>query len=207
MTGGRSAHDAILAEYQPFHTICGTNLDNELHDLWVPVAAIAANDQKASIDTLWNGEEDAGDEGFTVIGLLEDLDLLSKARTRVQLIDAHCGTWERFGITYVPGFWSVNGVRETSLTLILNAWTQIAGSTERNERAVGFFEVITDGVLRKIIFVWEARFSVSLPTDAIGGAMALAAQPNAPFGPKPVQPSKVSAPNAPASSALLSILT
>jgi hypothetical protein len=51
-----------------------------LRDLWIPVAAITADDQEGTFGTFWDGEEDGGNEVLGVIWLLEDLDLLSKTR-------------------------------------------------------------------------------------------------------------------------------
>jgi hypothetical protein len=49
-----------------------------LRDLWIPVAAITADDQEGTFGTFWDGEDDGGNEVLGVVGLLEDLDLLSK---------------------------------------------------------------------------------------------------------------------------------
>lgn len=80
MTSCRRAHDAILAKEKLLHAICSPNLDDELHDLWIVVSAIAANDEVAAICTFRNGEETAGDKGLGVVWLLENLDLLAQPR-------------------------------------------------------------------------------------------------------------------------------
>jgi hypothetical protein len=76
-----STENAILADKKLLDAVSGSNLCNELHNLWVPVSAVTANDEEASLDALGDGEEDTGDEGFTIVRLLEDDDLLSKTRT------------------------------------------------------------------------------------------------------------------------------
>lgn len=43
-----------------------------------------------TLNTLRNGEEDAGDEGLAVVRLLEDLDLLPKTRTGMQIVELAC---------------------------------------------------------------------------------------------------------------------
>lgn len=72
-------HDAILPDQELLHAICCTDLRNQLHDFWVPVATITTNDEEGAIGTFGDGEEDGGNEVFGVVLLLEDLDLLSKA--------------------------------------------------------------------------------------------------------------------------------
>jgi hypothetical protein len=81
VAGCGCAEDAILTDKQLLDTVGGTNLGNQLSNLGVPVAAITANDEDGAVDALRNGLEDAGDEGFRVVVLLEDLDLLTQART------------------------------------------------------------------------------------------------------------------------------
>lgn len=71
-------HDAILTEDKLLDTVCRTDLNDQLHDLGIPVSAISTNDQEAAVDSLWNGEQDAGDEGFAVVFTLEGLDLLAE---------------------------------------------------------------------------------------------------------------------------------
>jgi hypothetical protein len=81
VAGCGCAEDAILTDKQLLDTVGGTNLGNQLSNLGVPVAAITANDEDGAVDALRNGLKDAGDEGFRVVVLLEDLDLLTQART------------------------------------------------------------------------------------------------------------------------------
>jgi len=81
VTGCRCAHDTVLTDQELLNAIGSTNLGNGLGDLWVPVTAIAANDEERAINALGDGLEDAGDESFRVVLLLEDLDLLAETRT------------------------------------------------------------------------------------------------------------------------------
>jgi hypothetical protein len=78
MRGSGGAENAILANDELLDTVCGTNLCNGLGDLGVPVTAVTTNDEGRVLDTLGDGEEDAGDERLRVVLLLEDLDLLTK---------------------------------------------------------------------------------------------------------------------------------
>jgi len=81
VTGCRCAHDTILADDELLDTVCGTNLCNGLGDLGVPVTTVTTDDEGRVLDTLGDGLEDAGDESFRVVLLLEDLDLLAETRT------------------------------------------------------------------------------------------------------------------------------
>lgn len=45
VAGGRCAEDAILADQQLLDSIGGTNLGNQLSNLWVPVATVTSNDE------------------------------------------------------------------------------------------------------------------------------------------------------------------
>ena len=45
------------------------------------VATVTANNEEGTLNAFGNGEKDTGDEGFGVVGLLENDDLLSKTRT------------------------------------------------------------------------------------------------------------------------------
>jgi hypothetical protein len=80
MASSRRAHNTIVTDDEFLHAICCANLYNELCNLRVPVPSISANDQRAAFDTFGDGEEDRSDEGFRVVILLEDLDLLTKTR-------------------------------------------------------------------------------------------------------------------------------
>ena len=76
MTCSWCAHDTILTEQQLLDAVCRTDLCDQLHDLWVVVSAIAANDEEAAICAFGYRFEDACDEGLGVVWLLENLDLL-----------------------------------------------------------------------------------------------------------------------------------
>lgn len=78
VAGSRGGEDAILADQQLLDTISGTDFGNLLNDLGVVVAAIATDDEESALSTLGDREDDASDEGLGVVGLLEDLDLLTK---------------------------------------------------------------------------------------------------------------------------------
>lgn len=80
MAGRRGTEDAVLANEKFLDPVRSTNLCNQLDDLRVPVSAIASNDEESPLYTFGNGEEDGGDEGLAVVGLLEDSDLLAKSR-------------------------------------------------------------------------------------------------------------------------------
>ena len=67
-----------MAHKNLLHAVCTTDLCNQLDDFWIPVSSVAANYEKAALRTFGNGEKDARDERFAVVGLLEDFDLLSK---------------------------------------------------------------------------------------------------------------------------------
>ena len=79
VAGGRSGHDAVLADEELLHAICGTDLCNDLGDLGVVEAAITTDDEGGALSTLGDGVEDGGNEVLGVVGLLEDLDLLAEA--------------------------------------------------------------------------------------------------------------------------------
>jgi len=49
-----------------------------LDNLGIPVSAVTADDEKSAFCALGNGKEDGSDEGFAVVRLLEDGDLLAK---------------------------------------------------------------------------------------------------------------------------------
>lgn len=114
VAGGRSAHDAVDAKDEFLDAVRGANLDNELHDLWVVVATVAANDEEGILSALGDGEQDGGDEGLGVVWLLEDFDLFAQtragARVSASVMEGVPGVG-RGRETYVPGFWSVKGWR------------------------------------------------------------------------------------------------
>ena len=80
VTRRRSTQDTILANEDLLDPIGSSNLGDLLNDLGVVVAAIARDDQESALSTFGDRQEDAGDEGFGVVGLLEDLDLLAQTR-------------------------------------------------------------------------------------------------------------------------------
>ena len=52
-----------------------------MDNLGIPVSAVTADDEKSAFCALGNGKEDGSDEGFAVVRLLEDGDLLAKTRS------------------------------------------------------------------------------------------------------------------------------
>ena len=82
VAGSRSAHDAIVAQYEFFDAISSTNLEDQLHNIRVVEATIAADDEKGAIDTFRDGQQAAGNKGLAIVGLLEDFDLLAQAGAR-----------------------------------------------------------------------------------------------------------------------------
>lgn len=85
VTGSRCAQNAIVTDDQLLDAVCRTNFGNQLCDFWIPVASITADNEGRSFYSFRDGEEDAGNEGFAVVLLLEDLDLLSKSRTAIEI--------------------------------------------------------------------------------------------------------------------------
>jgi hypothetical protein len=81
MTGSWCAEDTILADQELLDAVGSTDLCNLLCDLRVPVATITTDDKESVLSALRNRLEDADDERFGVVLLLEDLDLLAKTRT------------------------------------------------------------------------------------------------------------------------------
>jgi hypothetical protein len=120
----RSTEDAILADQELLDAIGSTDFGNLLDNLRIVVATITTDDKESSLSTLRDGEQDAGDESFGVVGLLEDLDLFAKTRATMrdnQLIrsqykgNKYCKVDQEVN-TYVPGFWSAKGWMETVWT-------------------------------------------------------------------------------------------
>ena len=64
MAGSWRTKDAVLPIYQLLDAISSANLRNQLHDLWVIVASITADDKEGTVNTFGDGEEDGGNEGF-----------------------------------------------------------------------------------------------------------------------------------------------
>jgi hypothetical protein len=116
VAGCGCAEDAILTDKQLLDTIGGTDLGNQLSDFWVPVTSVTANHENRSVNTLRNGLENAGDKGFRVVVLLEDLDLLTQTRTveKIRLALTEFGSFEMAWLSFNgrPGYpgWSC-GVR------------------------------------------------------------------------------------------------
>lgn len=78
MAGGGCREDAILTDQELLHAICCRDLRDDLGDLWVPIAAVTADDEEGILSALGDGLDDRGNEVLGVIGLLEDLDLLAE---------------------------------------------------------------------------------------------------------------------------------
>jgi hypothetical protein len=121
VAGCGCAEDAILTDQQLLDTVGGTNLGDQLSDLWVPVAAITANDEDGAVDALRNGLEDAGNEGFRVVVLLEDPDLLAQARTGKEGRLARLELWKHWG----------NRIEHEKMSRLpqLELWGQESGTT------------------------------------------------------------------------------
>ena len=77
MTGSWCAQYAVLAYEQLLYTVRSTDLCNFLDNLRVIVSAISANDEECSLCAFRYGEKNRCDEGFAVVFLLEDGDLLA----------------------------------------------------------------------------------------------------------------------------------
>jgi hypothetical protein len=72
--------------------------------------------------TLWDGEQNAGNEGLAIVRLLEDSDLLAEARTveDMSVVSSEAiRAWWGLVMTYVPGFWSWKGSNSTVLTSMI----------------------------------------------------------------------------------------
>lgn len=81
VAGSWSTQDSVLSDQELLHAVCRADLGNCLDDFWVVIATIATNDEECSLRAFGDGEEDAGNEGFRVVGLLEDDDLFTETRT------------------------------------------------------------------------------------------------------------------------------
>lgn len=101
VASSRCAKNAILSDQELLDAIGGTDLGNLGDHLRVVVTAITTNDEERVFDTLGDRQQNAGNEGFGVMGLLEDLDLLAKTRTET-LLEKRNGTQR--GIKEVPTF-------------------------------------------------------------------------------------------------------
>lgn len=82
MASSRRAQDAILSNHQLLHAIRSSDLGNCLDGCGIVVSAIAADDKERALYALWDGEEDACDEGFGVVRLLEDSDAFAETGSR-----------------------------------------------------------------------------------------------------------------------------
>lgn len=91
IAGSRGAHNSILADQQLLDAISSTDLGDLGDDLRVVITAITTNDEEGVLHTLRDRQQNAGDERFRVVILLEDLDLLAKARTEGQISSNHNG--------------------------------------------------------------------------------------------------------------------
>jgi hypothetical protein len=129
MAGSWSAQNTIVSDNELLDTIGSSNLGNQLSHLWIPVSAVTANDQSASLDAFRNGEQDTGNECLAVVWLLKHLDLLAKsgaALVSVYSFPVEVGpkqsSWAAISTcyTYVPGFWSVKGVNSTVLASMMS---------------------------------------------------------------------------------------
>ena len=80
MARSRGAQDPILSYQELLDAIRSSDLGNQLHHFRVIISPITTNDEEAVLSTLGDRKEDAGDEGFAVVRLLEDGDLFSKTR-------------------------------------------------------------------------------------------------------------------------------
>lgn len=78
VTGSRGTEDAVLAHEQLLDTVSGTDLCDLLNNLGVVVTTITGDDESSILSTFGDRQDDAGHESFGVVGLLEDLDLLTK---------------------------------------------------------------------------------------------------------------------------------
>jgi hypothetical protein len=85
VAGSWGAENAILSDQKLLHSVCGTNLGNELSDFGVPVTTITTDDKERALGAFRDRLEDAGNERLRVVLLLENLDLLAQARTSREL--------------------------------------------------------------------------------------------------------------------------
>jgi hypothetical protein len=76
MAGCGRAEDASLSDDQLLHSVCSSDLCNKLYNLRIVVSAITTDHQERTLNAFWDGKKDRCDEGFAVVGLLENRDLL-----------------------------------------------------------------------------------------------------------------------------------
>lgn len=95
MASCRSTQDTILTDEELLDTVCSANFCDQLYNLRVPVSSITTNNQETALDAFGNGQQNAGDEGFAVVLLLKDDDLLSQARSVIVVsfggLETECG--------------------------------------------------------------------------------------------------------------------
>ena len=80
MAGGWRAEDAILTDKELLDPVRCSNLCDLLHDFRIVESAVSSNDQECACCTFGNGQENGSNEGFAVMWLLEDCDLLAEPR-------------------------------------------------------------------------------------------------------------------------------
>lgn len=78
VTGSGGTEDAVLADEQLLNTVSRTDLCDLLNNIGVEVTAVTGDDESGTLSTFRDRLDDAGHEGLGVVGLLEDLDLLTK---------------------------------------------------------------------------------------------------------------------------------
>jgi len=129
ITGSRGAEDAVLTHEQLLDTVSGTNLCDLLNSLGVVVTAVTGDDEGSILSSFRDRQDNAGHKGFSVVSLLEDLDLLTKTgavedNPRLDSMKLGIMYSERCR-TYVPGFWSWKGWMETVWTDIMALLTLV----------------------------------------------------------------------------------
>ena len=78
MACSRCAQNAVLSNQKLLHAICGSDFCNQLYYLWVVVSPIASDNQKAAVNSLGDGQENAGDKGLGIVGLLKHCNFLAE---------------------------------------------------------------------------------------------------------------------------------
>lgn len=78
VASSRGTHDTMLSNQELLYAISGTDLCDLGDDLGIVVTTITTNNEERTLNTLRDRQKNAGNEGFGVVGLLEDLDLLAK---------------------------------------------------------------------------------------------------------------------------------
>ena len=88
------AQYAVLANNQLLNAIRSSNASNQLDGLRIVETSISTDNEERILSALWDGLEDAGNEGFGIVRLLEDSDLLAKTRSReTKLLVAVVWSW------------------------------------------------------------------------------------------------------------------